>query len=160
MTPPLSLAPVAASEFGRVAHIAVHPDQVRFSGTVRQAFDRREKGVDFHAIRLGDRSVGFFKIDRNYSENHWFARAGEPGLRAFMIDKDHQGLGIASGAVRAFSEYLPAQYPEISSLVLTVNMANPVAVRVYRGGGFVDTGEIWEGGMAGPQLVMRLPLTG
>ena len=160
MTAGLSLVPIAVTQFGRVAHIAVHPDQVRFSGTVRQAFDRKEPGVDFHAICVAGRSVGFFKIDHNYSEKHWFARRGEPGLRAFMIDKDHQGLGIASGAVRAFGDYLPAQYPAIPSLVLTVNMANPAAVRVYRGGGFVDTGEIWEGGMAGPQLVMRLPLKG
>ena len=56
--------------------------------------------------------------------------------------------------------YLPAQYPDAKSVVLTVNMANPAATRVYRNAGFVDTGEIHEGGVAGPQLVMRMILRG
>ena len=56
--------------------------------------------------------------------------------------------------------YLGLHYPEANSVVLTVNMSNPAATRVYRNAGFADTGEIHEGGIAGPQLVMRMILRG
>lgn len=160
MSETLALRPISRSDFASVAHIAVHPDQERFSGTVQHAFQEDSEGVDFHAICLDGQPVGFFKIDHAYAEHHWFARPGEPGLRAFLIDKTHQGRGIATAAIRALDGYLQAQYPDIASVVLTVNMANPVAVRAYRRGGFVDTGDIYEGGSAGPQLVMRMILRG
>lgn len=43
-------------------------------------------------------------------------------------------------------------------MVLTVNARNPAARAVYLAGGFADTGELYLGGPAGPQHVMRLPL--
>ena len=43
---PLHLHPLAATDFGRVAHIQVAPDQVKFSGTVAEAFEAAEDGVD------------------------------------------------------------------------------------------------------------------
>ncbi|MFV1498470.1 hypothetical protein VWY34_07990 [Phaeobacter sp. JH20_02] len=61
---PITLRSVACSEFDLVTHISVEPDQVRFSGTVAQAFEEDEDGVDFHAILDGPRALGFLKIDR------------------------------------------------------------------------------------------------
>ncbi|MDC0658042.1 GNAT family N-acetyltransferase [Leisingera sp. SS27] len=155
---PIALRPVSREEFDLVAHIQVEPDQVRFSGTVAQAFQEDEDGVDFHAILDGPRAVGFFKIDRLYHETYNFAQANELGLRAFMIDRNEQGKGYATAAVAAFKTYLPAHYPDRSAVVLTVNMQNPGAVRCYRKGGFADTGGIHPHGLAGPQYILRMAL--
>jgi len=154
----VSLGPVGADEFYRVGHLRVAPDQIRFSGTVGQAFELAEPDVDFHCICLDGEPVGFFKVDRAYAIAHHFARKKEPGIRAFMIDTRFQGQGIATAAIRRLEGYLAERYPAAKSVVLTVNMSNPAALRSYRKGGFVDTGEIWEGGSAGPQLVMRMLL--
>jgi len=81
-----TLRPIARDQFDFVAHLQVTPAQVRYSGTVREAFEANEGGVDFHAIVLQDRAVGFFKIDRNYPARYPFARIGEIGLRAFLVD--------------------------------------------------------------------------
>lgn len=156
----VTLSPLGTGDFARVAHIHVAPAQVKFSGTVAQAFEANEPGVDFHAIWTEGRTTGFFKIDRAYAKSHHFARPGELGLRAFLIDRQAQGQGIATAAVRTLDTYLPRHYPDARSVVLTVNMSNPAAKACYRKGGFTDTGEIYEGGMAGPQLVMRMPLVG
>ena len=156
----LTIRPIGADQYDLVAHLRVAPHQIKFSGTVAQAFELAEPQVDFHAICLDARPVGFFKIDRGYAATHHFARPGEPGIRALLIDLAHQGQGLATAAVRLMSTYLPERYPEAESVVLTVNMANPAATRCYRNAGFVDTGEIHEGGIAGPQLVMRMPLRG
>ncbi|WP_052261986.1 GNAT family N-acetyltransferase [Leisingera sp. ANG-M1] len=154
----LSLRPVARSEFDLVSHIQVEPDQVRYSGTVAQAFDEDEDGVDFHAILDGPRAVGFFKIDRLYYETYRFAEADELGLRAFMISREHQGQGHATAAVKALKTYLPARYPGRNAVVLTVNMQNLGALRCYRRGGFADTGGIHPHGIAGPQYILRMEL--
>ncbi|MGR3758562.1 GNAT family N-acetyltransferase [Roseobacteraceae bacterium NS-SX3] len=156
----VTLRPVAASEFGLVARIKVAPEQIRFSGTVAQAFAAREKGVDFHAILHHEQPVGFFKIDRRYHERYSFAGPEDLGLRGFLIDRDQQGKGLASAAVAALGGYLAAQYPGRPTVVLTVNFANPAAIRCYLKGGFTDTGEVYPHGEAGPQHILRMELKG
>lgn len=74
-----------------------------------------------------------------------------------MIDRRYQGRGIASAAVALLADYIPNLYA-VQDLYLTVNMANPAAARCYLNGGFVDTGQVWEKGIAGPQHIMHLPL--
>lgn len=154
------IEPLGRGAFARVAHLTVAPAQERFSGTVTDAFGADEPDVDFHAICLGADAVGFFKIDRDYARRHHFAGARDLGLRAFLIGRAYQGRGIGAAAVRALPGYLAAHYPEARGVVLTVNMSNPAAKACYRNGGFADTGEIYEGGQAGPQLVMRMGLEG
>ncbi|QAX30319.1 GNAT family N-acetyltransferase [Leisingera sp. NJS204] len=153
---PISLRPVPRNEFDLVSHIQVEPDQIRYSGTVAQAFEENEDGVDFHAILDGSRAVGFFKIDRLYHETYSFAGPDELGLRAFMIDREEQGKGYATAAVAALTPYLAAQYPARRAVVLTVNMQNFGAIRCYCKGGFADTGGIHPHGIAGPQHILRM----
>lgn len=155
---PVALRPVARSEFDLVSRIQVEPDQIRFSGTVAQAFEENEEGVDFHAILDDARAVGFFKIDRLYHETYEFAQADELGLRAFMIGREDQGKGLATAAVAALKDYLPGHYPDRRAVVLTVNLQNPGAVRCYLKGGFADTGGIYPHGLAGPQHILRMDL--
>jgi RimJ/RimL family protein N-acetyltransferase len=49
-------------------------------------------------------------------------------------------------------------FPDAQRLALTVNVTNPVAVRVYRQAGFSDTGRQYLGGALGPQHVLVLDL--
>lgn len=75
-----------------------------------------------------------------------------------MIDQAHQGRGIASRAVALLPAYLRLHY-HAEVVYLTVNIANPAAIKCYINGGFTDTGDVWPKGMAGPQHIMRMPLT-
>lgn len=154
----IALHPLGPGDRALVEHLAVAPEQERFSGRAADAFDAAEPGVDLHAIAEGGRVVGFFKIDRRYPETHPFAQPGDVGLRGFLIDRREQGRGLAGAAVRALGPYLAARHPEAPAVVLTVNAANPAAIACYRKGGFTKTGELWHGGRAGPQHVMRRPL--
>ncbi|MEL6450776.1 MAG: GNAT family N-acetyltransferase [Pseudomonadota bacterium] len=152
----LTLTPLAPTDLAKVAHIHVHPDQIKFSGTVREAFEAAEPHVDFHAITHDGTAVGFFKIDRAYATRYPFAAPNGLGLRAFMIDAAHQGTGLGTRACAALPAYLATQYPDHGPLWLTVNFTNHAAYRAYRKGGFKDTGDIWPHGDAGPQNVLVL----
>lgn len=152
----VTLAPLTLDDRDRVAHLTVHPDQLRFAGTVAEAFDKPRSDLDFHAILQGDDAVGFFKIDRGYPLAHGFAQPGDLGLRAVIVNATKQGQGIGTAAMRALPGYLRGRYPQARRLWLTVNLQNPVAIASYRRGGFQDTGAIWPHGDAGPQQIMRL----
>ncbi len=154
----ITILPLPPDDLPRVAHIAVHPEQVIFSGTIQQAFDTPTPEMDAYAIRHGDDVVGFFKIDRAYSTIHDFAPPTGLGLRTVMVDASHQGMGIGRSLCEMLPAYLAQHYPDACSLWLTVNLRNPGAVRAYAKGGFVDTGEHWLGGEAGPQHIMTMPL--
>lgn len=155
----IRLLPLGPYDANRVAHIRVAPEQVKFSGTPSDAFATAEPGVDLHAIALdGGPLVGFFKIDTAYTTRMGFAAPGELGLRGFLIDRESQGQGLATAATRALPAYLAERYPDAPAIMLTVNCANPAAIACYLKGGFADTGQIYAGGGAGPQHVMRMVL--
>ncbi|MEP3946497.1 GNAT family N-acetyltransferase [Ascidiaceihabitans sp.] len=154
----VTLYPLTSNDLPRVAHLRVAPDQIRFSGTVHEAFAAAEPRVDFHAIAVDTDTVGFFKIDRGYHKNYAFAGPSDVGLRAFLIDLHHQGKGLGAAACSALPAYLNAHYPNAKMLWLTVNMINPAAIRSYIKGGFTDTGDTWPHGDAGPQRIMQLSI--
>lgn len=154
----ISLHPLDRRNAGRFAHIAVRPDQERFAGTVDAALAESEASVDLHEIREGDRAVGLFKIDRAYHLRHDFAQADHLGLRGVILDHSRQGYGLGTAAMAALKDYLPPAYPGKARVWLTVNLANPPAITAYRKAGFIDTGNIWPHGNAGPQLIMFMPL--
>lgn len=155
----ITLAPLSAQDLPRVAHIRVEPAQEIFCGTVAEAFEAAEPQVDFHAILAGDRPVGFFKLDQAYGAKYPFATPDDLGLRAYMIDAAEQGRGFGTATLRALPEYARLRYPDHSAILLTVNFKNPAAYACYLKGGFIDTGEVWPHGDAGPQNVMRLSLS-
>ena len=154
----IELRSISKQDFDLVRHIQVPPDQALYSGTILQAFRTPEQDVDFHAIYTDNNAVGFFKIDRNFGAKNDFAIDGEVGLRAFMIDTLQQGKGYGVAAARALHSYLPRHYSMAPSIVLTVNLANPVAYACYRKAGFIDTCDLYTGGIAGPQHIMRMEL--
>lgn len=152
----ITLAPVRPEDQPRVAHIATAPEQEVFAGTVAEAFAEDPARFDLHLIAEAGTPVGLFKIDRDYAQTMPIAAPGALGLRAFMIDRAHQGRGIATQAVRALGPYLRGQYPNHTTVDLTVNHRNGVARACYLNGGFTDTGADWPHGKAGPQDLLRL----
>ena len=100
-------------------------------------------------------AVGFFKIDRAYADRYPF---GALGLRAFKIDLNRLGRGIATAAVRPLPTCLQRHYPEATNLHPTVDKINPAAIRAYFNGSFVDTGEEWPHGDAEPEHIMWISL--
>ena len=107
------------------------------------------------AILVGDTPVGFYRLD--FAPTIVARRSiGEAsvGLRAFFLDVDWQGRGLGTRAVQACCEDVQARHPDRRLLALNVNCRNVTAINAYRKAGFVDTGELYLGGSAGPQHLM------
>jgi GNAT superfamily N-acetyltransferase len=130
-------------------------EQVKFAGTAEDFLQDGSEATHLHVIKLDGEIVGFFKLDTAYSYNYEFCPATGLGLRAFALDKDQQGKGVGTRTVKALFPYLKEHYTSFEFIYLTVNLKNPGAIACYEKGGFEKTDELYLGGAAGPQHIMR-----
>ncbi|MGD8690397.1 MAG: GNAT family N-acetyltransferase [Gammaproteobacteria bacterium] len=144
------------SSYGSVAQLSVLESQVPYVGRISDLLSNVPNTSDLHAIQHDHRIVGFFILDTAYSDTYSFSIPGELGLRAFFIDAKHQGRGYGRSACRTLEPYLSIKYPSYPSIALTVNCKNIAAYKTYVGSGFRDIGELFYGGKAGPQNILRM----
>lgn len=76
-------------------------------------------------------------------------------LESFFLTKEYLGKGYSKAVVTQIINDLPAHFPAISSLNLTVNFRNIVAHKVYKQCGFSEISDICHGGPAGPQYILK-----
>ena len=137
--------------------LAPRPEQEEFSGRADQTLPLAERDPARHPYVLveGGVPVAFLVLDETPSDAD---PSADLLLRGFFVDAGAQGRGVATRAVAALPDVVRRDLPAVRTLVLTVNVRNPVARAVYVRGGFVDAGELYLGGSAGPQHVLRLEL--
>ena len=137
--------------------LAPHPDQEEFSGRADQTLPLAERDPARVPYVLVEDAVpvAFLVLDRTAPEAD---PSADLLLRGFFVDAGAQGRGVATRAVARLPDVVRRDFPAVRSLVLTVDVRNPVARGVYLRGGFVDAGELYLGGSVGPQHVLRLDL--
>lgn len=150
----VSVQPVAPALTDAVRALRADPAQYAFVGDV--AFNlidaEADPNSDAMAILADGAVVGFYRID--YAPtivSHRHLGEACAGLRAMLIDRDRQGSGLGTRALAACCADLRRRHPRLRLLALNVNCGNLGAIRAYRKAGFVDTGELYFGGRAGPQ---------
>ncbi|MDO6708681.1 GNAT family protein [Photobacterium sp. 1_MG-2023] len=142
----------------QVSALSVVESQLPFVGTMEEILVNVDDVVHPVVIQMEARVVGFFLVDTQYGQRYNFAPEDALGLRGFFVDQHYQGQGIGTRAVAALKTFLRAEYPHANQIVLTVNCKNPAAKICYERGGFIDAGELYHGGAAGPQHVMSMML--
>lgn len=153
----ISVAPVSAELAAAVRGLRVAPEQSAYVGDVafNLADAERDPLSDAMAVLADDRVVGYYRLD--FAPNTITGRdLGEPtlGLRGMLIDRDAQGRGYGTLALRACCEDACRRHPQRRLLVLAVHCGNQHAIASYEAAGFHDTGERLSGGAAGPQQLM------
>lgn len=155
--PELRVAPVTPELAPAVRALRVCTDQYAFVGDI--AFNlvdaERNPDSDAMAILLGDTVIGFYRLDYAPTVVAWKPICGASvGLRALTIDRRWQGRGLGTRAIAAACADLRRRHPDRRLLALNVDCSNVVAIGAYRNAGFVDTGELYFGGRAGPQRLL------
>jgi RimJ/RimL family protein N-acetyltransferase len=153
----LVAVPPSGSLRDAALRLAPHPEQEEFSGRADQTLPLAERDPARHPYVLVEDGapVAFFVLDETPPDAD---PSADLLLRGFFVDASAQGRGVAARAVAALPDVVRRDFPTARSLVLTVNVRNPAARAVYVRGGFVDAGELYLGGSAGPQHVLRLEL--
>ncbi|WP_306659888.1 GNAT family N-acetyltransferase [Bacillus sp. AFS002410] len=78
-------------------------------------------------------------------------------LRAYSIDSNFQGKGIAKQSLKLLPDFVKAHFPEKNEIILGVNHKNIAAQHVYLKSGFVDKG-VRVMGKKGELFVMHMDL--
>jgi RimJ/RimL family protein N-acetyltransferase len=155
------IQPVTADLRAAVLRLAVHPAQLPFVGRIEDSLADVAvcPGSEGLAVLLGDDVVGYVRIDRRASAlgDHPLAD-GAVALRSLMIDAARQGQGLGGRALDAIHAWVAGRYPDRERILLSVNVRNEGAVRAYLRAGYRDSGELYHGGLAGPQHVLWRPL--
>ncbi len=142
-----------------VKKVRLLEEQIQFSSTAEDFLSDETESTHLHVIQWNKITVGFFKLDLNYTSNYDFCPNNTIGLRKFAIDKDQQGKGLGKQSIKALFTYLKEHYPTYQFLYLTVNTRNSGAATCYEKSGFEYTNEMYLGGDFGPQHVMRKQIT-
>lgn len=116
-------------------------------GSLQEASDNPAVARPF-AIYIENKMVGFamFAFDEDYEDSrdrYWLWR--------FMIDKDLQGRGYGSAALRSIIAYFKNQ--GVSYIKLSTKESNSKALSLYHKFGFRENGE-----MNDEEIVLRLDL--
>lgn len=88
----------------------------------------REELAGFFILQCGEGVKGF-------SENEEAIL-----LRAYSVDTNYQGKGIAQSSLNQLSAFVKKHYSDKKEIVLAVNHKNTIAQHVYKKCGFVDKG--------------------
>lgn len=154
----ITLRRLTPADWDTARTLSVAEEQREFVGTLDEILEAAEPSHHFHFIERDNSPVGFFNLDTGYGDSFDFAEPGELGLRSFLIDSRFQGQGLGKTTAQALAPYLRRNYRQHPAVVLTVNLRNPGAYQLYRLAGFEDNGELYHGGAAGPQHILRLKL--
>ncbi|TMP38414.1 GNAT family N-acetyltransferase [Pseudoalteromonas rubra] len=145
---------LSPSHIADVKKIQLAPEQIRFAGTSDEFLEDECDTTHRHVIRRDDTLIGYFKLDLAYDKKYEYCPAGALGLRAFVIDKEYQGKGLGTAAVKALLAYLSVHYASYPWLYLGVNCQNLGAHTCYVKAGLTVCEDKYLGGPAGPQYIM------
>jgi ribosomal protein S18 acetylase RimI-like enzyme len=161
MNSAIRVLPVDADVRPGVLTLRVQEAQLPFVGRIEDSLADVAvcPGSEALALVVDDGVVGYVRIDRRAVAmgGHPLAE-GAVALRSFMIDAGRQGEGLGGRSLDAIHAYVAGRHPDRERILLTVNVRNEAAVHVYRRAGYRDSGELYHGGLAGPQFVLWRPL--
>lgn len=126
----------------RLSNYSLSVEQQRYTAFPLDALQKCEVEPDRHPIVIlyGNQPAGFFVLHgwegvKDFSNNNEAIL-----LRAYSINAEFQGKGIASQSINLLSPFVKKHFPDVNEIILAVNHANIVAQTVYKKGGFVDKG--------------------
>ncbi|MFB1082713.1 GNAT family N-acetyltransferase [Jeotgalibacillus sp. JSM ZJ347] len=108
-------------------------------------------------IKAGQKAIGFFVMEKSERLKHYTKNESAYLLASLSITKSQQGKGYAKQAMQLLPDWVGKEFPSCNEIVLSVNLKNDAAFRLYARTGFEDTGRRITGPV-GEQRVMRLKL--
>ncbi|MGL6312417.1 GNAT family N-acetyltransferase [Vibrio sp. WXL103] len=141
-----------------VLSIQLSDAHVKFASTPSDFLSDSTPSIDKIVVKYKNEIIGFFMLDLNYSQQVDFCSDKDLGFRTLALDSRTHGKGLGTECMKLLPKYAASNYRARDYIYLTVNCQNFAAKACYEKAGFEDTGEIYLGGPAGPQHIMRIKI--
>lgn len=152
----LSLIPYNPSHFTSLSY-QLNEVQSQFTTSIDDCVNKRKdlEDVDKSIIVVeSDKTpIGFFILDRGNDRLQLTENPASLLIRSYSINPEYQGKGYGKKVMELVADYVIQQYDSVHELVLSVNLDNEHAYRMYLKSGFKDTGRKIKG-IRGPQYVL------
>lgn len=139
---------LTAEQRQQLRAINVHPEQLPYCGDIECALyslpATPHAGIKGFVLLGDDLPVAFLLLKRAPLLAHW-AEPGSATVHAFQVDKRLQGQGIGKTCLNLLARQLHGYWPEINQLMLSVSPFNTSALHFYKGQGWIEGGEAYQG---------------
>jgi RimJ/RimL family protein N-acetyltransferase len=127
----------------KIRNFTLDEEQKRFVFLPSAAIDWSIQEINCFpvVILVDDEPVGLFVLHHSEEIQSLTENLNAIFLRAFSIDRKHQGKGYAGIAMKSLPMFVLNQFPQVVEIVLTVNENNLPAKRLYEKSGFLYKGK-------------------
>lgn len=138
---------LTATQRQQLEQLEVLPEQLPYSGDIYCALNtllvRPSLDIAGFVLLVSDEPKGFFLLKRGDCLPHW-AQQGSATLHALQVDRRVQGKGLGKAFLQAMPEAIRLTWPDVQQIMLSVDADNRPALNLYKGLGWVDTGEAYK----------------
>ncbi|MGI8316399.1 GNAT family N-acetyltransferase [Halobacillus mangrovi] len=139
----VQLKPYEQSHKETIKHFYLPDDQLYFTAMPAESVQLAEGDPTRNPVTIlaDGKPVGMFVLQDGPRVQEYTHHKNALLLIAYMIDEAEQGKGYATNSLKKLPEYVRKYFPEMTHVVLSVNIKNHSAQSVYKKCGFVDKGE-------------------
>jgi RimJ/RimL family protein N-acetyltransferase len=134
-------------------------EHLKFTGLPIDNIEKCKLEVERHSILILSNNdvAGFFVLHGWDGVSQYSDNKNAILLRAYSVDTNFQGKGIAKQSLNLLPSFVKANFPERDEIILGVNHKNIAAQHVYLKSGFIDKG-IRVMGRKGELFIMHMDL--
>lgn len=152
----LSLIPYDSTHFSSLNY-QLSEKQSQFTTSIDDCVNKRKDLEDSDksivVIQLDEIPIGFFILDKGSDRLQLTENPKSLLIRSYSINPEYQGRGYGKKIMESAIDYVSLYYDSVEELVLSVNLENEHAYRIYLKSGFGDTGRKIKG-IRGAQYVL------
>ncbi|MEG0861871.1 MAG: GNAT family N-acetyltransferase [Pseudomonas sp.] len=124
--------------------IQMHPEQQRYAGDIASALyvllSTDSDDIRGVVLLLDALPRAFLLLQRGAFLPPW-AQLDAATINALQVDRRFQGCGVGRFCMQALPGLVRALWPEVRRLQLSVDPDNHAALALYRGSGWIDSGD-------------------
>jgi len=143
----------------KIAGYVLSEEQLRFTKSPAESIQHAAQDKQRHPILAlkNEELVSFFVLHEKDGAASFSENPHAVLLRSLSTDRRHQGKGHAKEAFQLLPAFVRAHFPDITEIVLAVNVQNTPAQALYEKCGYIERGNRVMGSK-GEMIVMSLQL--
>ncbi|MBF7019565.1 GNAT family N-acetyltransferase [Staphylococcus sp. 18_1_E_LY] len=155
----MKLIEYTTSYFKQLEDYQLSEAQLQFTGRPLENIYKQQGKRNHPMLLLNDcdEIVTYFGLQQDHEFHEYYPNQQTWLMRSYSTDLRHLRKGYGKASLTLLPDFMHQNYPEIETVILAVNEKNQAAQKLYKYGGFVDSGRRVLG-EKGTLIIMELTL--